>query len=442
MPKRGRLFVILITLIAILSSASIALAQDPTQGGVVVPLLTDPTWQAVYWNNPNLSGTPVLQRSENNLDYDWGYGSPDGVVPADNFSARWSRYIELAAGTYRFTATSDDGIRVSVNGNTIINKWYDHGVETYTADISLPAGDHLVVVEYYERTQMAVARLSWGAAPSAIYNWQGEYFNNRDLSGSPVLVRDDANINFNWGSGSPAPGVVPEDSFSVRWTRNVSFSAGYYQFTVTVDDGARLWVNNHLLIDSWRDQGATTYTAQMYVPAGSIPIRLEYYENSQGAVIQLSWTGSGGGTVPPVSGGEIVVDDTDPGFERGGLASSWRVAYEGYGGQTTWTLNNDYARANYNWARWYPNLAARRYEVFVYIPDRYTTTGSANYWVSHTGGYTRRIVSQSATGTQWVSLGTYDFTGTRSDYVSLADPTGEPRLSRIIGFDAVKWVPR
>jgi hypothetical protein len=51
-------------------------------------------------------------------------------------------------------------------------------------------------------------------------------------------------------------------------------------------------------------------------------------------------------------------------------------------------------------------------------------------------------VDQSANGGRWVSLGTYRFRGNRSDYVSLADVTFEPYLSRLIAFDAVKWVSR
>jgi hypothetical protein len=55
---------------------------------------------------------------------------------------------------------------------------------------------------------------------------------------------------------------------------------------------------------------------------------------------------------------------------------------------------------------------------------------------------TLKIVNQSAYSDQWVSLGTYRFQGNSNDYVSLADVTFEPYLSRLIAFDAVKWVPR
>lgn len=416
------------TVVAILVVVSTAWAQGPA------PLHSDPTWQAAYWNNMTLSGSPVLERSEANLDYNWGLGSPDPAVPADGFSARWTRYLDLS-GPYRFTATSDDGIRVSIDGEWIINEWYDHSAKTVSADRNLASGHHLVVVEFYENTGDAVARLSW-APISTITNWRGEYFNNKTLSGSPALVRDDAQINFSWGAGSPAPGTIGADGFSVRWTRSLNLAAGSYRFSMTVDDGGRLWVNGHLLIDAWHDQAPTTYSGTIYLPGGSIPVKMEYYENTGGATAQLSWTRA------DAPAGTVIVDDTSPGFVKGGAASSWRSAAEGYGGHLYWTKNNDYVRPNYNWARWYPNLSARRYEVYVYIPYRYTTTAKARYWISHAGGFTLRVVNQSLYSDQWVSLGTYTFRGNSNDYVSLSDVTYEPYLSRLIAFDAVKWVPR
>jgi uncharacterized protein YraI len=109
------------------------------------------------------------------------------------------------------------------------------------------------------------------------------------LSGAPVLVRDDWNIDFNWGAGSPAWGTVNADQFSARWTRTVPLQAGRYRFTVTADDGARLWVNNQLIIDRWYDHATETFTAEVNVAGGNVPIRLEYYENQGHAEIRLNW---------------------------------------------------------------------------------------------------------------------------------------------------------
>jgi hypothetical protein len=433
MYKRILPFGLMALLLTSLLVGSVVEAQGPSVQR------SDPFWQAAYWNNTSLSGSPVLERSESTLDYSWGTGSPGPGVYADRFSARWTRYLELAAGTYRFTATSDDGMRIYVDGSLLINEWSDHSAKTVSADKALSAGHHLVVVEFYENTGDAVARLVW-APVMTISNWRGEYFNNKSLNGTPALVRDDAQINFQWGIGSPAPGVIGKDGFSVRWTRSLSLAAGSYRFSMTVDDGSRLWVNGHLLIDGWKDQAPRTYTGNIYLPGGGVPVKMEYYENTGGATATLSWTKANGSPGP--SPGTIIVDNGDKGFVKGGAASSWRSEPEGYAGDLLWTKNNDQVRPNYNWACWYPSLKAGRYEVLVYIPHRFSTTAKARYWVSHRDGLTLRVVNQSTYSDQWVSLGTYRFRGNSDDYVSLADVTFEPYLSRLIAFDAVKWVPR
>ncbi len=141
----------------------------------------------------------------------------------------------------------------------------------------------------------------------------------------------------------------------------------------------------------------------------------------------------------PTQSCSVIVDDLDTdrqGWRR--LANCRR----GYNGHLTWALNNNTTNYNYAWGRWYPKLEARRYEVYVYIPERYTTTSQARYWIMHADGYTLRVVDQSTTGGRWVSLGTYRFRGDGSDYVSLADVTFEAYHSRLVAFDAVKWEPR
>ncbi len=304
------------------------------------------------------------------------------------------------------------------------------------------AGHHLIQVDYFEQTGLATAKVQWalkGQVP-ATGNWKAEYFNNLTLSGAPALVRNEASVNYDWGSGSPQAGTINTDNFSARWTQSISLAAGTYTFKLTVDDGARLWVNGHLLLDAWYEQAATTYTGQIYLPANPVTIEVQYFEKTGLAKVQLSW--ASGTTPQPAPAGTVIVDDIDPGFVTGGAAAGWRTVAEGYNGRLTWTYNNRTIQNYYNWARWYPSLQAGWYEVFVYIPDRYTTTSQARYWVRHTGGYTLRIVNQSANGGAWVSLGTFKFAGNSNDYVSLADVTYETYRSRLIGFDAVKWEPR
>jgi hypothetical protein len=283
-----------------------------------------------------------------------------------------------------------------------------------------------------------VAKVSWEPVSTPSRGWRGEYYANRWLNHPPVLIRDDTSLGFNWSDGSPANGL-PADNFSVRWTRTFHFEPGSYRFITTTDDGVRLWVNGHLLIDQWHDQALTPHNGTIYL-SGDVPIKMEYYEHGGLASAWLTWVRDGWPTPQPPDA--IVVDDGDRGFVTGGSTTGWRSAAEGYGGRLTWTRNNDYARHNYNWARWVPELAPGRYEIYVHVPQNYSTTSNARYWVRHAGGYTLRIVDQRTHGGRWVSLGTYRFAGDGAEYASLSDVTYESRLTRLVAFDAVKWEPR
>lgn len=116
-----------------------------------------------YFNNITLTGTPVLTRSEE-VNFDWGTGSPGAGVNADNFSVRWTGTVAAATtGYYRFRTNSDDGVRLWVNGVQMVNNWTDHSPTLNTgASIWLTAGQRYTVrLEYYERGGGAVMQLRW-----------------------------------------------------------------------------------------------------------------------------------------------------------------------------------------------------------------------------------------------------------------------------------------
>ena len=249
---------------------------------------SDPQWQAAYWNNISLSGDPAYQTTVNQIDFDWAYGSPHHTIATEGFSARWRRIVDLPADTYRFTATSDDGIRVYVDDQAIIDQWRVQSAQTYVADIVLQAGHHRIVVEYYENTGLAVARVSWAPLSTPTGTWQGQYYSNRSLSGRPAWTRQDASINFDWGAGAPAPGL-PSDNFSVRWTGTFAFQAGTYRFTATSDDGIRVYVDQRVIIDEWHDHAARSYSTDLVLAGGPHEIVVEYYEHGGAAVAQLEW---------------------------------------------------------------------------------------------------------------------------------------------------------
>ncbi|MDN3514818.1 MAG: PA14 domain-containing protein [Candidatus Brocadia sp.] len=122
--------------------------------------------------------------------------------------------------------------------------------------------------------------------------WKGEYYNNKDLSGNPSMVRDDGDgfINADWGNTGPGRDCgIGADDFSVRWTRNAYFNSGIYRFSVASDDGFRLYIDDVLKLGEWYDQEATTYTIDVPLTAGNHSIKLEYYENKGGAFAKLFW---------------------------------------------------------------------------------------------------------------------------------------------------------
>ncbi|MCI0420570.1 MAG: PA14 domain-containing protein, partial [Acidobacteria bacterium] len=234
------------------------------------------------------------------LNFDFGTGSPNSAcgIGVDNFSARWTRTVNFAAGVHRFTVTADDGVRLYVDDVLRLDKWIVQEATTYTVDVNLTAGNHSIKMEYFENTGFTAAKLSWELLPCvatvAPGNWRGEYFNNKDLNGAPAMVRNDGAgfIDFDFGSGSPSPACgIGADNFSARWTRTVNFSsAGNFRFTVTADDGVRLFVDNQLLLDKWFDQVATTYPVDVSLTAGNHTLRLEHFENGGLAVAKLSWS--------------------------------------------------------------------------------------------------------------------------------------------------------
>jgi beta-glucosidase len=140
---------------------------------------------------------------------------------------------------------------------------------------------------------------SGGGAPpaipaSAFTDLSGEYFANQDLSGTPALTRDDAQIDFDWGQGAPAAGL-PADHFSARWTGTLTApTTGDYTLGLTSDDGSRLYVDGQLVIDNWRDQAANTETAVLHLVGGAAhQIKVEYYENGGDALVSLGWSAPG-----------------------------------------------------------------------------------------------------------------------------------------------------
>jgi hypothetical protein len=276
--------------------ATARLAWTPAPCFAAVPA---DRWRGEYFNNAELSGKPAMTRDDGNdrLDFDWGLNSPDAncPLPADNFSARWTRTAAFGAGLYRFRFTGDDGVRVYVDRQLKLDRWREQMAD-HSFDLPMTAGNHQITVEYFERWGSAALQFGWERHPCFAdvppENWRGEYFDNPTLAGPPVLIRNDGDgsLNFDWGVQSPAASCgVPADDFSVRWSRKAILATGWHRFTLTADDGVRLFIDGRRVLDEWRHQAPATFTADVMLPAGTHRIVVEYYDRTNGATANVKW---------------------------------------------------------------------------------------------------------------------------------------------------------
>ena len=122
-----------------------------------------------YYNNVTLSGTPALTRTDANINFIWRQAAPDPTIGADLFSVRWSGRLSAAySETYSIYTSSDDGIRVWIDGVLIIDSWMKQSGQERQGSVNLIAGKlHELKVEYYENQGDARAVLMW-ESPSQV----------------------------------------------------------------------------------------------------------------------------------------------------------------------------------------------------------------------------------------------------------------------------------
>ncbi len=117
----------------------------------------------------------------------------------------------------------------------------------------------------------------------------GEYFSNMTLAGSPVVTQNSPQVDFVWNA-SPIAGI-PADNWSARWTGTITVpTSATYPFSITSDDGSRLFINGQEIIDNWSDGAAHTGSGTAFLPAGQpTPIEVDYYQNTGGSSLSLGW---------------------------------------------------------------------------------------------------------------------------------------------------------
>jgi malectin (di-glucose binding ER protein)/PA14 domain-containing protein/Kelch motif protein/glucose/sorbosone dehydrogenase len=270
-----------------------------------------PTWHAEFFNNATLSGAAALVREDAAIDFDWGPGSPDPAIQVNLFSVRWSRTLNLAAGTYRFVTFTDDGVRLYIDGALKIDHFVPQSPTEWQADVTLVAGDHAIVMEYFENDGDAAARLSYSTIQTDVSpgTWKGEYFTTPNLTGEPLLVRGDPTIDFDWGAGGPSPSF-PTNNFSVRWSRTLTLSAGDYRFATYSDDGMRVKIDGVTIpaLDHFIAQNPTYYQYETTIAAGNHTFVVEYFESYGNALAKFSWARKAGEGIFRINAGGVALN--------------------------------------------------------------------------------------------------------------------------------------
>lgn len=293
------------------------------------PVQTSTGWRASYYANQDLAGTPVLVQDVPEINFNWGYGSPGPNVPADYFSARFERTLAVTPGNYTLTLRMDDGARVFVDDQLVIDDWRGGSLRQLQTVYMLGSNPRFRI-EYFEAGSEAslyfsIAPLGGGnptppvqptpapwqpSAPDlAVTNdqWRAQFFNNTDVSGSPVAAQYEQRgfypLDKYWGEASPAAGV-PADYWSARFEGRFYFSLADYDFHAQSDDGVRVYIDDILIVDGWFDGYVDRSNRFSQVGEGYHTMRVDYYDRSGNAYVRVWWSYAGNpnpipGPIPP-----------------------------------------------------------------------------------------------------------------------------------------------
>jgi PA14 domain/Fibronectin type III domain/Glycosyl hydrolases family 16 len=227
-----------------------------------------------YASRPAPTGLSVTGKTTSSVSLDW-----------DDYPRDPSVITQYRVGVYnsagRLLSTRLTGSKTSAYTVTGLSPSTGY---RFAVAVQFSGGD---VSKYSSRVRATTDAVAV-ACPDGQY--KAEYFANETLSGSPGITRCEASVNNTWADGqSPGTGI-PNEDFSARYTGRIGFAGGDYEFKVTVDDGARLYVDGELVIDKWFQQAPTTYTAKRTLAAGFHDIKVEYYDTHLSGTIRLEIT--------------------------------------------------------------------------------------------------------------------------------------------------------
>lgn len=163
---------------------------DPGDSPVKEPEYT-PGFVGQYFSGTDFDEF-LYTRKDQDIQFDWGSGSPSAEVPSNRFSIRWQGWFvpPHSEGTrsYELTTRTDDGVRLFVNGEPVISQWIKQSATSYTADISAEPGERVAItMEYYELLYDATATLTIADKQTGEQLATGSVIESLDLDTSPDI---------------------------------------------------------------------------------------------------------------------------------------------------------------------------------------------------------------------------------------------------------------
>lgn len=147
------------------STAASRVWTTPASAATVTATLTQGGLRGTYYDNEDLTGTSVT-RIDPRVAFRWGTAAPAPGIGADTFSVRWTgSVVPRYSQTYTFSTTSDDGVRLWVDGRLVIDRWTRHSEAVHTGTVALTAGRAVpVVLEYFDGLRNATVELRWSSS--------------------------------------------------------------------------------------------------------------------------------------------------------------------------------------------------------------------------------------------------------------------------------------
>lgn len=349
-----------------------------------------------YFDNADLSN-PQLTRVDPTVDFDWGAGSPTPAIGDDTFSVRWTGQVQpQASETYTFYTVTDDGVRLWVDDQLLIDKWADQSATEWPGILTLRA---------YRR-----------------YNLRMEYFENSGAASARLL----------WSSPSTVKSVIPQTQLSSGTNLPSPFALqsiarmtnGHVQLTLVGQPGDihRIEASTNLL--NWMLLAKVTNilgTATFLDLFTNFPQR--FYRMTDDTAF-----------VPA----DIVIDNP-----AASIVGNWSLTSASAGAG----LNHgaDYRLKGQQgtgaaWVQYTPNIpVAGSYQVYEWHPNQGSPrTTAAPFVTTYNGGTVTNSVNLTIGAGQWNLVGTFNFATGTNGCVRITDAF--PESGRTITADALKWV--